>query len=73
MVDGIPNFVAASANKKRMAVTTLENRIYWLNFEGDLLWACDLSSEPPVSVAVGPLGERMFVSTESGRLLQLLW
>lgn len=73
MVDGIPNFVAASANKKRMAVTTLENRIYWLNFEGDLLWACDLSSDPPVSVAVGPLGERMFVSTESGRLLQLLW
>lgn len=73
MVDGIPNFVDVSANKQRIAVTTIENRIYWMNFSGDLLWACDLSPDPPVSIAVGPLGERLFVATKSGRLLLLKW
>ena len=73
MVDGIPNFVAASSTRKRLAATTLENRLYWLNFEGELLWACDLSSDPAQCLAVGPMGDRLFVSTQSGRLLQLVW
>ncbi len=73
MIDGIPNLVATSASRKRIAATTLENRIYWLNYEGELIWACDLTSDPVVSMAVGPLGDRIFVATQSGRLLQLVW
>lgn len=73
MVDGIPNFVTASSNRNRIAVTTLEGRIYWLKFSGDLLWASDLAQDPPISVCVGPLGERLFLATQSGRLLQLEW
>jgi len=73
MVDGIPAIVDVSANKQRIAVTTIENRIYWMNFSGDLLWACDMSTDPPVAIAVGPLGERRFVATRSGRLLLLTW
>ena len=73
MVDGIPCDVSAAANKSRMAVLTLESRIYWMNFDGDLIWAADLSSDPPRHLEVCPLGERLFVATESGRLLQLVW
>ncbi len=73
MVDGIPFAVAASANRRRIAALTLESRIYWLNFEGDMLWAADLAVDPPKCLAVDPLGERLFVTTQSGRLLQLRW
>jgi len=73
MVDGIPAMVCVSANRRRIAALTLESRIYWMNFEGDMLWAADLSADPPKRIAVGPLGERLFVVTTSGRLLQLRW
>jgi hypothetical protein len=73
MVDGIPAVVSASANKSRIAVVTLESKVYWLNFEGDLIWAADLSQDPPQHIEAGPLGDRLFVATESGRLLQLCW
>ncbi len=73
MVDGIPAEVRVSASRRRIAVLTLESRIYWLNFEGDILWAADLSMDPPRCIETGPLGERLFVVTQSGRLLQLRW
>lgn len=73
MVDGIPAVVSASANRRRIAAITLEARVYWLNFEGDMLWAADLSADPPQYIVTGPLGERLFLATQSGRLLQLRW
>ncbi len=73
MVDGIPAKVCVSANRRRIAALTVESRIYWLNFEGDMLWAADLSVDPPQRIAMGPLGERLIVTTQSGRLLQLKW
>ncbi|MCH2201458.1 MAG: hypothetical protein MK102_05790 [Fuerstiella sp.] len=73
MVDGIPATVSVSANRRRITALTLESRIYWMNFEGDILWAADLSMDPPTQIAAGPLGERLFVVTQSGRLLQLRW
>lgn len=72
-VDGIPNSVSVSAIRNRVAVTTLESRIYWLNLDGDVIWAVDFSMDPPISLRTGPLGERLFVTTQSGRLLQLEW
>lgn len=73
LVDGIPSQVRAAASRRRIAALTLESRIYWLNFDGDMLWAADLSIDPPTCIEVGPLGERLFVVTQSGRLLQLRW
>lgn len=73
MLDGIPATVSVSASRRRIAVLTLESRVYWMNFEGDMLWAGDLSMDPPTRIAAGPLGERLFLVTQSGRLLQLQW
>lgn len=73
MIDGVPSQVVASQNHRRLAATTLENRVYWLNFDGNLLWAADLSADPVLCMAMGPLADRLFIATQSGRLLRLLW
>ncbi|MEZ6132357.1 MAG: hypothetical protein R3C59_27150 [Planctomycetaceae bacterium] len=73
LIDGVPSRIAAAANRRRMGTITLESRVYWLNFDGDVLWGADLSADPPISLAVGPLADRLFLATQSGRLLQLVW
>ncbi len=72
-IDGIPGRVSASATKQRIAVLTLENRIYWLNFEGTIQWAVDISHDPPEHICTGPLGDRLFIATRSGCVLQVSW
>ena len=72
-IDGIPSRVSASATKSRVAVLTLENRIFWLNFEGTIQWAVDISQDPPVHICTGPLGDRLFIATQSGCVLQVAW
>lgn len=73
IVDGIPDFVAISPNRRRLAVRTIEHRVYWLDFEGNVKWGCDFGQDPIRNICPGPLGDRVSVSTESGRLLQLEW
>ena len=72
-IDGIPSRVSASVTKNRVAVLTLENRIFWLNFEGTIQWAVDISQDPPVYICTGPLGDRLFIATQSGCVLQVAW
>lgn len=73
MIDGIPNRVSAAQFRTRLASITLESRLYWLNFDGAVQWVADLSSDPPQHINIGPLGDRLFLATASGRLLQLYW
>ncbi len=73
LLDGIPSRVSAAEFRTRLAAITLENRLYWLNFEGAVQWVADLSADPPLHIRIGPLGDRLFLATQSGRLLQLLW
>ena len=73
MVDGIPDYVAVSASKRRLVARTIEHRLYWLNFDGDVSWAADFVGDPPEHLCVGPLGDRLYMSTKSGRLLQMAW
>ncbi len=73
MVDGIPDFVAVAATKRRLVTRTIEQRLYWLNFDGDVSWGCDFSADPAENLCVGALGDKLYVSTQSGRLLQLSW
>ena len=72
-IDGIPGSVSASATKNRIAVLTLENRVFWLNFEGTIQWAVDISQDPPKQICTGPLGDRLFIATQSGCLLHVSW
>lgn len=73
MLDGIPSRVSGAETRSRMAVLTLEHRLYWLNFDGAVQWVADLSAEPPQSIRTGPLGDRLLVTTSTGRLLHLVW
>ena len=72
-IDGIPSRVSAAANKSRVAVLTLENRIYWLNFDGEIQWAADVSQDPPQYICTGPLGDRLYIATQSGCVIQVCW
>lgn len=73
LLDGVPTVVRASSNRQRIVALTQESRIYLLNFDGEMQWAADLSNDPPVNICLGPFGDRLFVCTASGRLLQLQW
>jgi hypothetical protein len=68
-IDGIPSCVSASAIRYRIAVLTLEHRIFWLNFEGTIQWAVDISQDPPQHIRTTPLGDQLFIATQSGALL----
>jgi hypothetical protein len=72
-VDGIPAKVSAARTRSRIAALTLENRVYWLNFEGTIQWAADISNDPPQHICTGPLGDRLLIGTQSGCLLQVSW
>lgn len=72
-IDGLPSKVVCSMAKRRIAVTTLESRIYLLNFGGDMIWACDFASDPVHALTLNHSGDRLWVATVAGRLLQLKW
>ena len=72
-IDGIPCRVSCSAVQRRVAVMTLEHRIFWLNFEGAVQWAVDLSLDPPQHIAVSPLGDQLIIATQSGCVLSVTW
>ena len=72
-IDGIPGRVSASAIRNRVAVLTLENRVFWLNFEGAIQWAVDISHDSPEHICTTPLGDRLFIATQSGCLLEVSW
>jgi len=72
-IDGIPARVCCSAIQRRVAVLTLENRIFWLNFEGAVQWAVDLSHDVPQHIAVSAPGDKLLIATQSGCLLSVTW
>jgi len=53
-------------------VTTLERQLYWLDSDGELLWA----AHPPDDVCClgcDPLGNGIMCGFNSGRLIRLDW
>ena len=72
-IDGLPANVVCSMDKQRVGVTTLESRLYAINFQGDLKWACDLTADPVHTMTMDHSGDRLWIATVSGRLLQLQW
>ena len=72
VVEGTPNRIAASFAPKRLVVTTLERQLYWLDSDGELLWA----AHPPDDICClgcDPLGNGIICGFNSGRLIRLDW
>ncbi len=72
VVEGCPSKVSASFFGERVAVTTIEQQIYWLDADGTLLWAADSPSEIK-TIICDPLGEWLILGLTSGRILKLDW
>lgn len=72
-LDGLPSQVVCSMKKRRIAVTTLESRLYVLNFDGQIHWACEFANDPIHVMTMDHSGDRLWLGTVSGRLLQLKW
>lgn len=72
MVEGTPNHVATTFVPKRLVVTTLEGSIYWLDADGEMLWATDLPEEICL-VCCDPLGIGIVCGFSSGRIVRLDW
>lgn len=72
VLEGTVDRVASSYEPYRLVASTIEQYIYWLNSDGEMLW----SSEAPcsiVDVACDPLGEWAIVGLQSGDLMRLGW
>lgn len=72
LVEGTANRVSTSFLAKRLAVTTVERHLYWLDDEGELLWATELPDEV-CRVHCDPLGAGFVCGFYSGRILRLQW
>ncbi len=46
-------------------LVSLGNDILWLNFEGKIQWAVDISQDLPVHICTGPLGDYPWIATQS--------
>lgn len=72
VVDGTATRVACTLAPHRIAATTLERRLYWLDSDGELLWAADVEGEVR-DIHCDPLGNWIYVGLASGRILRLDW
>lgn len=72
VLEGTPNHVSATFVPKRLIVTTLEGNIYWLDADGERLWASQLPEELR-EVRCDPLGTGIVCGFSSGRILRLDW
>jgi hypothetical protein len=72
MVEGTANHVSSSFTADRVAVSTLERHLYWLDSDGELLWASQADDEI-CRVVCDPFGEWILCGFTNGRLLRLDW
>lgn len=64
--------IAASYGPYRMLVATVESHIYWLDFNGRMLWAAQ-TPEEAIAVACDPLGYGAICGFGAGQLVRLNW
>eukprot|EP00913_Durusdinium_trenchii_P011134 g10456.t1 len=72
LIEGTPHRLACSFDTSRLVVTTLEKHLYWLDDEGELVWATTLPQEIE-QVACDPLGNGLLCGFASGRLVRFEW
>lgn len=72
VVDGTVSRVSTSFEAQRLIAATLERHLYWLDVDGELLWAAETPDDIS-AVRCDPLGESAVVGFESGRIARLDW
>lgn len=72
VVEGTPERIASTARPQRLAAATIEQHLYWLDDDGELLWAGAMP-ERVMAVRCDPLGRSITCGFESGRTLRLAW
>ena len=72
LVEGTVCRVSCSCDAERIAAVTMERQLYWLDSDGQLLWATEVDEEI-VRVICDPLGEWLLLGLKSGHILRLDW
>lgn len=72
LVEGTASRVSCSFNADRIAAATMERHLYWLDSDGQLLWATQLDDDV-VRVLCDPLGEWLLCGLRSGQIVRLDW
>lgn len=72
LIEGTAHRLDCSFDTSRLAVTTLERHLYWLDDAGELVFAATLP-EDVEQVQCAPLGNGIVCGFASGRLLSLEW
>jgi hypothetical protein len=72
MLEGTPQSIATSYDAKRVAAATQEGHLYWLDGDGELIWAT-VCEDTVHSLHVDPFGRWLCCGFESGRIVRLEW
>ena len=72
LIEGTVGRVSCSFNADRIAASTVERQLYWLDSDGQLLWATEVDDEI-VRLICDPLGEWLLVGFRAGHILRLDW
>ncbi|MDB4614479.1 WD40 repeat domain-containing protein [bacterium] len=72
MMEGSPGLVSTSFIPERVAAATIEKHLYWLDSDGEMIWACSPDSEV-IGLQTDALGNGMLCGLASGHILRLTW
>lgn len=72
IVEGTVNRIAASYDPHRLIASTVEKRLYWLDADGELLWASD-TPQSVSQLCCDPFGEWAVSGFEDGQVVCLDW
>ena len=72
VMDGTVNHASIGYVPARIAASTLEGHLYWLDADGELLWATELEEELHL-VRCGTFSEGFVCGFRSGRVVRLDW
>jgi hypothetical protein len=72
VLEGTPNRIAASFALKRLVASTVEKGLFWLDSDGEILWATATPDEI-CSLRCDPLGTGIVCGFETGRVVRLDW
>lgn len=72
VTEGTINHVSVSYQGDRLAAATIEQHLFWLDGDGELVWGTKMDTEVRRVIA-NPLGHRLLFGLDNGRVVCLQW